>query len=884
MSEESRPDPEALLAIARRENATQTHGRLKIFLGMCPGVGKTYAMLLDAQQRQEAGLDVVVGVVETHGRVETTALTTGLARVSRKRIEHRGVVIEEMDVDAILARKPRLVLVDELAHTNAPGSRHPKRYQDVIELIEAGVDVYTTLNVQHVESHRDVVTQITGAPVHETVPDTMLDRADEVELIDISPEQLRKRLEEGKVYLGERAAAATGNFFREGNLKALREIALRLSAERADRDLRDFMSSRRMAGPWKSRERLLVAVGPSPYSERLIRWTRRMAAATNGTWLAIYVDTGRVLEDDEKNRLEQNLSLARSLGAEVFSIAGENVTEVLLNAARQRNASQIVVGKPLTPPVLDFLRGGSLVDKLIRHSGDIDVYVVRAEKSAPPWRPGFRELRREGLLREFLGAFFGVCAVTLLGMMVRGSVGYMAVGLLYLLSVLLASLFLSRWPILFFATLTALVWNYLFIEPFFTFHIESPHDLILFAMYFVVALVLGQLNARLRQREHAERRREEQAVALYEFSRDITASRTLGEALQAGLKRINDLSQVTATILIPDSAGKLQPTAGAPVSDHEQAVAAWAYEKKQPAGRYTNTLPQSEGYYLPLHASNAVVGVLGVKTLSAPTLPERQMIETFAAQIALLIERDNLQAQAEHLRIEEGSRHLQKTLLDSVSHEFKTPLSVISSAVESLPSLAEPQQTLIGEIRVAADRLHRIVANLLDITRIETGSVRPKLDWCDLCEVIETANERSRTEIGSRVIEVNIAEDASACRVDAALLEEMLCNLLRNAAQHSPDTSTITVQAERQGKGVILRVQDEGSGLSEEEATRIFEKFHRGRGAKAGGLGLGLSIVRGFAAALGGQVQARARRDGKPGSEFEIQLPIEAGSAVTMTT
>lgn len=875
-----RPDPDTLLALVQRQTAAR--GRLKIFLGMCPGVGKTYAMLLDAQQRQEEGADVVVGVVETHGRVETQALTAGLARIARRRVEHRGVTIEEMDVDAILARKPQLVLVDELAHTNAPGSRHPKRYQDVLELVEAGIDVSTTLNVQHIESHRDVVAQITGAPVHETVPDTILDRADEVELIDISPEQLRKRLDEGKVYLGERADAATENFFREGNLKALREIALRLSAERADRDLRDFMSARSISGPWRSRERLLVAIGPSPYSGRLIRWTRRMAAATNGTWLAVYVDTGRPLDEAERNRLEQNLALARSLGAEVFSLAGGDVTETLLDAARQRNATQIVVGKPLSHPVLDFLRGGSLVDKLMRASGDIDIYVVRAEKSAPRWRPGFREFRQAGVWRQFSGAFIGVCAVTVFGLGVRGSVGYMAVGLLYLFAVLIASLFLSRWPILFFGTLTALAWNYLFIEPFYTFRIHNPHDLILFGLYFVVALVLGQLNARLRQRERAERRREEQAVALYEFSRDIAFSRSLAEALGAGVKRIDELAGVTTSILIPGATGQIEVAAGAPISDRELAVALWAFEKKQPAGRHTGTLPQSEGHYLPLHASNAVVGVLGVRASSAPTLPERQMIETFAAQIGLLIERERLQAQAEEARVEESSRHLQKTLLDGVSHEFKTPLAVISSAVEGLRSAPAPQQSLIGEIRVAADRLHRIVGNLLDITRIETGAVRPKLAWCDLREVIDDAISRVRLETGSRVIDVHIAESVSACRVDAALLEEMLCNLLRNATQHSPESSRISVEAEGGSGAVVLRVQDEGGGIAGEDMARVFEKFHRGQGAAAGGLGLGLSIVKGFAAALGGEIRASSRPDAKPGAQFEIRLPLEAGAAATI--
>jgi two-component system sensor histidine kinase KdpD len=876
---DKRPDPDLLLAALKSEAAQASQGTLKIFLGMCPGVGKTYAMLLAAQQRQEEGRKVVIGVIETHGRIETQALTAGLARVPRRSIEHRGVLLEEMDLDAILERKPDLVLVDELAHSNVAGGRHPKRWQDVVELIEAGIDVYTTLNVQHIESHRDVVAQITGAPMHESVPDSVIDRADEIELIDISPGQLLKRLEEGKIYLGDRAVAASDNFFREGNLKALREISLRITAEKADRELRDFMVSKRIEGPWKSKERFLVAVGASPFSEHLIRWTRRIATLTHGAWLAVYIDTGRPLGDAAKARLEKNLNLARTLGAEVLTASGEDVTGTLLQMAREHNVSQIVVGKPLSHPSLDLLRGGSLVDKLIRRSGDIDVYVVRAEKTEEPWRPNLQETLTPRLLREFGWSVVLVLAATIAGLLLKPAIGYMAVGQLYLFAVLLGSMALSRWPLLLAAALTAVAWNFLFITPYYTLYISNVHDLFLFCLYFIVALVMGHLSSRLRQREKSERRREEQATALYRFSRDIVRSRSLEEAIREGVRHIDELFGVTATVL---AGPEMRLAAGEAIPSREAAVAAWSFDKKEVAGRFTTTLPQAERTYLPLRAGDSVAGVLGIKSRVAFSLPERQLLETFAAQIALLIEREKLTKEAEASRLEEKSRVLQKTLLDSVSHEFKTPLSVIATSAENLAARPDQAAMFIDEIRIAANRLRRIVENLLDITRIETGTVKPRWDWCDLREVFDAAMERARSELGGRKVKVEIEEAVGACRLDPGLLEEVLGNLLRNAAQNSPDPSEVGLSATSENGELVVRVIDEGPGVPEVDAGRIFEKFHRGEMARPGGLGLGLSIVKGFVEAQGGTISVAARKDGKSGAQFEIRLPVESKSMETI--
>jgi two-component system sensor histidine kinase KdpD len=872
---ESRPDPDALLA--EIEPSRSDEGRLKIFLGMCPGVGKTYAMLLAGQVRLEEGVDVAIGVVETHGRVETTAVAAGLPRIPRRRIEHRGVTLEEMDLDAILARRPQLVLVDELAHSNAAGSRHPKRWQDVTELLRAGIDVYTTLNIQHIESQRDVVRQITGAPVHETVADSILDRADEIELIDITPDQLRKRLDEGKVYLGDRAVAASANFFREGNLKALREIALRITADKADRELRDFMRSRRIDSPWRSRERLLVAVGASPFSERLIRLTRRAAAASHGSWIAVHVDTGAPAAPAAAARLESNLTLARNLGAEVVLTCGANVVEALLRVAREHHVTQIIVGKPVVHPLVDWIIGGSLVSKLVRQSGEIDIHVVRADKSAAPWRPDFSGLRSRYFWREAgLGALV-VAAVTLLGLALNPHIGYSAVGLLYLLSVLISATFLSRLPSLLTATLTALAWNFLFIPPVFTFRIHSAHDFILFGMYFASALVLGQLHARLRERERSERTREQQATALYRFSQALSISPNL----DAAIAQLRETFSADPCILMAGEDGTLraEPAAGVRLNEREFAVAAWAFSHNESAGRFTNTLPESAGFHLPLRTAAGPVGVLAMLPPRNEQLglAQRQMLETFGAQLALVIEQTRLQEEANRSRVEEHSRHLQKTLLDSVSHEFKTPLAVIAAATQRLQDQAP--SPLLEEIRTSVARLERIVGNLLDITRIETGAVKPQLAWCDLQEIVDLARLRIATDLGDRHLSIDIADAVGLVKTDAALLEEILANLLRNAVQHTPSESTVLLRAFSSNDGVAIHVADEGPGIPSETAGQLFEKFQRAPDAPAGGLGLGLSIVRGFAEAMGGSVTVGPRADGRNGAEFRVTLAIAAQPA-----
>jgi len=873
-----RPDPDALLASLNREEAKARRGRMKIFFGMCPGVGKTYAMLRAAQQELAGRLDVVVAVVETHGRKETEALLAGLPVVPRRRVEHRGAQLDEMDLEAVLTRKPRLALVDELAHTNAPGSRHTKRYQDVIELLEAGIDVFSTLNVQHLESRADAVRQITGAPVHETVPDSIIELADQIELIDLTPEALRERLADGKVYLGERAAVAAENFFKDTNLTALREIALRYVAERVDTRLRELRATGGTHAVWRSGERLLVAVGPSPFSLQLVRWTRRMAAAQGAAWLAVSVESARSLAADARRRLDQNLALARELGAEVVVTHDEDVAEALVRVAVQYNATQIVVGKSHSPWWQDLLRGGSLVDRLLRGSGTIDVYVVPPERVAGKvsprldWQPAIDSPLSE--YREVLGA---LAVLTGIAWFAAPHTGYVIVGLVYLLAVIVLSLRVGRWPVLVAGAVSALLWNFLFIPPLFTFVISKSEDVLMFVTYFVVALIAGQLTARVRAQERNERLREERATALFHLTRSLGAAQSLDDAVFAALRQADALFQGTSALLLVHE-GALSPHfAGSfTLSDKARGVADWAWKNRKRAGRFTDTLPSAEGFYAPLVREESAVGVLVVRVApeATLTLPQRDLIESFAAQLALVVESEGFRAASEREKLLAESERLHRTLLDSVSHELRTPLAVMTSVLENLDTADAPTRAaLVAEGRAAANRLNRLVGNLLDQTRLESGALRPRLDWCDARDLVNAAVEGVRELLAGHPFEVLMPDDLPPVRADFALTEQALANLLLNAAVHTPAATPILLTAglEGGGKRLYFSVADRGPGFPAEMRERLFKKFVRGDAARAGGLGLGLSIVRGFVSAQGGEIVIGENPGG--GAVFTIYLP-----------
>ncbi len=875
-----RPDPDTLLASLQRDEARARRGQLKVFFGMCPGVGKTYAMLRAAQQELLERVDVVVGLVETHGRRETEALLVGLPVIPRRDIEHRGIRLTEFDLEAVLARRPRLVLVDELAHTNAPGCRHPKRHQDVTELLDAGIDVFTTVNVQHLESRADAVHQITGAPVHETIPDSMIERADQIELVDLTPEALHERLAEGKVYLGDRAANAAENFFRNENLTALRELALRFVAERVDTRLRELRATGVAQTVWRSGERLLVAVGPSPFSIQLVRWTRRMASAQGAAWIAVSVESSRQLAPDARRRLEQNLALARELGAEVVVTHDEDVAEALVRVAIQHNATQIVVGKPRAPRLLSLLRGGSLVDRLLRRAGSIDLYVVPADRAAGKanvhleWEPPEASPPHE--YGEVLGT---LAAITVLGWVLTPHTGYLAIGLVYLLAVIALSLRVGRWPVMAAGVVSALSWNFLFIPPVFTFVIAKFEDGMMFGAYFVVALIAGQLTARIRAQERNERLREERATALFHLTQALSAARSLDEAVFAALRQADAVFEAQSAFLLGDpDGGPLTPHfAGSfTLTDKERGVADWSYRHRKKAGRFTDTLPAAEGFHVPLVREDASLGVLVVRVPPNVTLglAQRDLIENFAAQLALVLESEQFRAASEREKLLAESEKLHRTLLDGVSHELKTPLAVLSAAAESLPSADGPTGTrLVAEIRMAARRLNRLVNNLLDQTRLESGLLKPKLDWCDARDLINAAIDSIGDAMADHPFESSVAPELPLFRADFALMEQVIANLLYNAAIHTPAGTPIFLAAGMEGarQRVFFTVADRGPGLPAGMRDRLFKKFQRGDEARAGGLGLGLSIIRGFVAAQGGEVVAGENPGG--GAVFTVYLP-----------
>ncbi len=862
MTEAERPDPDALLAQLKREEAESTRGKLKIFFGMSPGVGKTYAMLQAAREKLAEGCEVVVGIVETHGRKETEALTEGMPIVPRAQIDYRGTKLTEMDLDAILTWHPGLAIVDELAHTNAPGSRHPKRYQDVLELLDAGIDVYTTLNVQHVASRSDTVRQISGVTVSETVPDSVIDLADEIILVDLTPEQLRTRLAEGKVYLGERAEWAARNFFKESNLTALREMALRLVAEHVDRSLRDIMLEEKIAGPWKSGDRLLVAVSASPYSERLIRYTRRLASSMEASWIVANIERPQPLSQQEQARLTRYLALARQLGAEVLSTPGADVGEALLRIARQHNVTQIVIGKSLGTRWAFWKRDP--LRWLMRNSGNVDIHMIPAEDSAQARHEPIEERLARAPWRDFGIALAIAGVVTGVSLAIFDYTGYWAVALFYLLAVVLAATRLRRWPTLFLAALSAVLWDFLFIPPRFTFYISQFQDFLMFGAYFVIAVIVAHLATKLREREQAERRREERAIALYRFTRLLAASRDLDEALPKILALIKESFQADVAVWLFDENGLSRHSASTFMpSTKDESVAVWAFQKKQAAGRSTDTLPDAESLHVPLVTGDSSEGVVSVRLGNPLTLEQRELLDAFAAQLALFVNKEGALEERRATQVARQSEKLQHALFDSISHELKTPLAAISAALQQ----SQPDR---AELKQAVGRLTRTVDHLLDATRLESGLLQPAREWCDPGELLREAIAQARLK--EKAIKVNVAPNLPPISVDACLIEQALISVLVNAALHGASKQPIEISVARDNSTIVLSIADHGPGLVAGEENKVFEKFYRRPGTAPGGLGLGLWIARQLIEAHGGQITAQNRDGG--GARFSIRLPI----------
>jgi two-component system, OmpR family, sensor histidine kinase KdpD len=886
---DNRPDADQLLNQIQRDESQESRGRLKIFLGYAAGVGKTYAMLEGAQQRRGEGVDVVVGYVETHGRAETDALLDELEIIPRRHIAYRDVVLTEMDTDAILARRPQIVLVDELAHANAPGSRHARRYQDVLELLNGGIDVYTTINIQHLESLKDVVLQVTGVTIRETVPDHILDEAHQIELIDLPIDELLARLETGKVYVPAQAERAIRKFFRPGNLTALREMALRRAAERVDEQMRAYMQTHAIPGPWPAGERILVCVSPSPLGQRLVRAARRLARRLDAEWIAAYVeipDQAKVPAEDSE-RVSQTLLLAEQLGAETVRLTGRSVAETLTRYALSRNVTKIVAGKPLRPRWQAWWRG-SIIDQILRHSQDMDVYVISAtegqERQAASRLP---EAESPTAWQSYLLSAGLVLLVTLLGLPLRPYINPTNLVMFYLVVVMISAIWLGRRPAIFASLLSVIVFDIIFVPPYHTFAVADAEYLLTFAGLLAVGLVISTLAARAQEQARAARQREAQTAALYELSRRLSSVSTLAEIAQTTVNHVQDTFDSPAAIFLPDETGqRLVLQAGTPGFEPENdgfPVADWVFRHGQPAGRFTDTLAGAGCYYAPLQTSGQVIGTLAVRfpvgysrSLAAD---QRHLLGSFSSQVALALERARLSEQARRARLLEETEKLQTTLLNSISHDLRTPLASITGSLSSLLDDADlltagAQQELIHTAYEQALRLNRLVGNLLDMTRLESGAMKVIRQPYDVQELIGATLAQMPHRLHGRTVRRIIPDHLPPLAIDLSLMIQALMNLVDNALKYSPPAESVEIEASKQGNMVHIAVRDRGPGLPEGELERIFAKFYRLDGAAAGGTGLGLSIARGIVEAHDGRIWAENRPDG--GATFTLALPMAA--------
>lgn len=884
------------------EARRQARGKLTVFLGATAGVGKTYAMLEAARERLDENVDVVIGRIETHGRPETEKMADGMPRIAAATVEYRGRPVAEMDVDAVLARRPALVLVDELAHTNVPGLRHIRRFQDVEEFLAAGIDVYTTLNIQNIESLNDVVTQITGVVVRETVPDHVIGQADKVQLVDIPSEDLIQRLREGKVHIPGQAEQALRQFYRAGNINALRELSLRFTASRVDRDLHDYMREHDIKGPWPASGRVMVGVSGSPLSAMLIRAASRLAGGMQAECLAVHVELtgpgrpGAV----ERDRIVHNLRLAEELGARTLSVEGGDWPEKMLEVARANNVSTIVVGKPRRGRLQDIFRG-SEVDRLIRRSGNIDIYVIRTEQEQPARAPKEEWNADDGetprVLAPYGASLAMVAAATAFSYAIREVVEFGNIALLYQLPIVLSAFWWGRWPAYFTGISSVLIYDFMFIPPVFTFSVDDIRFLWSFLTFLVVAFVIGGRTEQLRHEAVTAKMREKSTRALFEFSREIAA--VIDPALIARQLAIRaaDAMNRRVFVLLPDKTGRLvvwsgtasgmNPGAategiGQPLADEAEAeVAAWVFGHRQMAGRSTGTLPGAENLYLPLATRENIMGVLGIHIVEKLITPEqRQLMEAWAGLAALAIERAQLAEKARGAALVLESDKLRTALLNSITHELRTPLaSIIGSASTLLEADAlyspEDRRELLENIKEGSSRMNLILSNLLDTARIESGMMKLKDDWCDIEDIIGSSLRHLTDQVKGRPLDISIGPDLPLIHGDSVLLGQVLVNLIDNAVKYSPPESRIGIRSFVEDDSLVVEVLDRGSGIPESEAAKVFNKFYRIQrdAGNVPGTGLGLPICKSIIEAHGGSISARNREDG--GAVFRFRIPLD---------
>ncbi|HSB30729.1 MAG TPA: sensor histidine kinase KdpD [Candidatus Sulfobium mesophilum] len=882
--EEHRPDPDLLLAKVRQEEDRLREGQLKIFFGAAPGVGKTYAMLGVAQQKLAEGIDIVAGVVETHGRKETETLLEGLQIIPRRSVEYRGAVLSEFDIDSALKRKPAIILVDELAHTNAPGSRHKKRWQDIYELLGAGISVYTTVNVQHLESLNDVVSNITGITVRETIPDFLLERADEIELVDLPPDDLLQRLRDGKVYVPELAAKAREFFFRKGNLLALRELALRRTAQRVDEQMQRYREVKGVREIWPAAEKLLVCVGPNPQSIRLIRAAKRMAAGLSAEWIAVYVEAPHKVKPSESDlrQLAEHMRLAESLGAETVTLSGPKASEEILAYARDRNVTKIVIGKPTHPRWKDKLFG-SMLDELVRGSGDIEVYVISGDTGEPVKGIIAKSLRSDSGAKEWLFSLAVVVACSGLALLMKTYFEIVDLAMVYLLGVVIAAIKTERGPSLFAAFLSVAAFDFIFIPPYYTFAVSNVRYFITFIVMFMVAFIISRLTHRIRDQVYAARQREKRTTAMYNLSRKFVHERGIEKLCAIAIRHISEVLPSHVVVLVPADRGKLTiPATGQEtfaLDEKELSVAQWTFDHRQRAGLGTDTLSGARALYIPMVVASKAVGVIGILPSSSHGFFDQEQIhvlESLVNQVALAIDRAMISLEAQEALLKAETETLRNTLLSSVSHDLRTPLASITGAITTLlqKDIAldiDQRQELLQTIYEEAEHLNQIIRNVLDMTRLEAGAIKVKKVWLPIEEIIGAVLSRLDERLMDRQIRTILPEDLPLISFDPLLIEQVLVNLLDNAIKYTPPETPIELSAHVKDKEIIVEIADRGTGIPAGEEEKIFDKFVRGT-ATGGGIGLGLTICRAIIQAHGGRIKAENRRDG--GAVFSFSLPL----------
>lgn len=868
-----RPDPQALLRAATRESK----GRLKVFLGAAPGVGKTYEMLSDGAARRNAGLDVVIGVVETHGRRETEAKVGGFEIIPPRQIFYQGHDLTEMDIDAILERRPHLVLVDELAHTNAPGSRHDKRYQDVEELLEAGIDVYSTLNIQHLESLNDLIASFSRVRVRETLPDRVIENAD-LEIVDIPPDELIERLREGKVYVREEASRALGHFFSKSNLTALRELALRRAAQAVDAQMLDYMRANAVGGTFAVSDRLVVAISEQPGGGELVRAAKRLADALRAPWTAVHIETPRstAFTDAENSCLAATMHLAAQLGAQISTVPAPSVLAGLRQFAAEARATQLIVGKS-NRSVWFELRHGSIIDRLVRDTPGLAVHVVPLEASAAKAGPRTRAMQAKD--RDWAAYALSLSVtvlVTLVGMVIFERSNITNIGLLYLLPVMFAATRYGMRTGIVTSLACSLAYNFFFIPPTHTFTIQDPQNIITVLVLLGVAIVSSRLASRLREQALIAQASSAQNSALAGFARQLTGISTIEELAEVLCREIARLLDANAVLLLADERA-LRVKAATPTDVKlemlDNAAAQWAFDNKKPAGQGSDTLTASEWLFYPVGTGNDVAAVFGISRsdAGAPIRSDQTpLLLSLLDQAGLALGRIALEEEMSDLAHVHERDRLRHALLSSVSHDLRTPLTTIMGTLREIRALSSEQNDQLATARTEAERLHRFVANLLDMVRIEAGALHQKIEPVDLAEAVGSALQDLGAALQDHPTQIMISPELPFVLVDPQLFHHCLINLIENAAKYGAPGTAVTVRAELGTESLTLFIEDEGVGIPAGEECRIFETFARIEGSdRKGGTGLGLAIVKGFADAMGLEVSAENKTNGN-GSSFRI--------------